>query len=127
MGETDAISYLDYFSFDPEEKQILLEKLRTRASVGELVVNLLTAVQTLGDRFRQCISLLDAIKNAELTDLFKQQMFKLNDYQANLLIWMRMELAGRIYSSMRDLSRVDFATGSFSNKRKESLKAEASI
>lgn len=44
MGETDVISYLDYFSFDPEEKQIMLEKLRTRMSVGELVVNLLTDV-----------------------------------------------------------------------------------
>ena len=52
MGETDVISYLDYFSFDPEEKQIMLEKLRTRMSVGELVVNLLKDVQKLADQFR---------------------------------------------------------------------------
>lgn len=71
MGETDAISYLDYFSFDPEEKELLLERLRTRMSVGELVVNLLTAVQTLGGHFRQCVSKLDAVSNAELTDQFK--------------------------------------------------------
>lgn len=127
MGETDVISYLDYFSFDPEEKQIMLEKLRTRMSVGELVVNLLTDVQKLAEHFRQCTGQLDATSDAGLTDQFTQLMFNLNDYQANLLIWIRMELAGRIYSSMRDLSRVDFATGSFSNKRKESLKAEPSI
>lgn len=127
MGETDVISYLDYFSFDPEEKQIMLEKLRTRMSVGELVVNLLTDVQKLAEHFRTCTSQLNATSDAGLTEQFTQLMFNLNDYQANLLIWIRMELAGRIYSSMRDLSRVDFATGSFSNKRKESLKAEPSI
>lgn len=127
MGETDVISYLSYFSFDPEEKQIMLEKLRTRMSVGELVVSLLTNVQALGEHFRQCTAQLDATTDAGLTEQFSQLMFNLNDYQANLLIWIRMELAGRIYSCMRDLSRVDFATGSFSNKRKESLKAEPSI
>ena len=127
MGETDVISYLDYFSFDPEEKQIMLEKLRTRMSVGELVVNLLTEVQKLAEHFRMCISQLNATSEASLTEQFTQLMFNLNDYQANLLIWIRMELAGRIYASMRDLSRVDFATGSFSNKRKESLKAEPSL
>jgi hypothetical protein len=70
MGETDVISYLDYFSFDPEEKQIMLEKLRTRMSVGELVVNLLTDVQKLAEHFRQCTSQLDATSDAGLTDQF---------------------------------------------------------
>lgn len=89
----------------------MLEKLRTRSSVGELVVSLLTAVQSMKGHFSQCVNLLDANKNAELSDLFKQLMFNLHDYEANLLIWMRMEIAGRIYLSMRDLSKVDFATG----------------
>jgi hypothetical protein len=70
MGETDVISYLDYFSFDPEEKQIMLEKLRTRMSVGELVVNLLTDVQKLAEHFRLCTSQLDATSDAALTDQF---------------------------------------------------------
>jgi hypothetical protein len=80
MGETDVISYLEYFSFDPEEKQILLEKLRTRMSVGELVVNLLTAVQTLGEHFGECIGQLSFATNALLSDEYAQLKRTLNDY-----------------------------------------------
>lgn len=80
MGETDVISYLEYFSFDPEEKQILLEKLRTRMSVGELVVNLLTAVQTLGEHFSECIGQLSFATNALLSDEYAQLKRTLNDY-----------------------------------------------
>jgi len=68
MGETDVISYLDYFSFDPEEKQIMLEKLRTRMSVGELVVKLLTDVQKLAEHFRMCTTQLNATTDASLTE-----------------------------------------------------------
>ena len=65
-GETDVLvlSDSDYFNFDPEEKQIILEKLRTRMSVGELVVTLLTLVQELGGHFRECTSLLTAVADS---------------------------------------------------------------
>ena len=96
-------------------------------SVGELVVTLLTAVQELGGHFRECTGLLDKVEDSKLKEKFDTLSEQLNTYQAQYLIWIRMELAGRIYSCMRDLSKVDFATGQFSNKRKESLKAEPSL
>jgi len=59
---------------------------------------------------------------------FKELELQMQDFCANLLIFLRCELAARAYFAMREFSRVSFMSSQFvSNSNKETIKAESSI
>jgi hypothetical protein len=49
------------------------------------------------------------------------------DLKGMLMLFIRCELAARVYAAIRDLTRVDFASSHFSNKKKDGIKPEMSI
>ena len=122
---SDEMAKLDYFqTFDDKP----VDKLRTRMSISETIAKLLVEIEKLNVSLTECTEMLqqDTKIEMELLQLYNIELNKLTNFRGSLLLWLRFELAGRIYASIRDLSRVDFATGN-SAKIKESLKTEACI
>ena len=49
------------------------------------------------------------------------------DLKGMLMLFIRCELAARVYAAIRDLTRLDFASSHFSSKKKDSIKPEMPI
>ena len=105
----DEVSRLDFFkSFTKVGVDYNL--LRTKMSVAEQVTQLLQAVQKVIQDFKSCHALLT------LTELEQKYLHKfdvlcnqLTDFEASLLVWLRLELAGRIYLGFREVTKTDFS------------------
>jgi hypothetical protein len=55
-------------------------------------------------------------------------MKQISDMKANLLIWLRFEMASRIYLGFQEITKTDFSVNGLTvQKHKEKLKAETSI
>jgi len=63
----------------------------------------------------------------EKLDEFKELEKQMQDFCANLLIFLRCELAARAYFAMREFSRVNFTSSQFMANSKDSIKPESSI
>lgn len=116
---------LDYFQ-EFQDKPV--DKLRTRMSIAETIAKLLVETEKLNGSLAECTQLLqhETKIEPELLQQYNVELNKLTGFRGSLLLWLRFELAARIYACLRDLSRVDFATGN-SAKIKESLRTEACI
>jgi len=58
---------------------------------------------------------------------FQTLELQLQDFCANLLIFLRCELAARAYFSMREFARVNFTSSQFMANSKDAIKPESSI